>query len=239
MVEYFLPEAQFCKGVPDNFTTFNDLRAASGPVVVPLPNNSLEFVAWIFPNNLRFPCAGQVAKWIFRVPTPINGAESTVPQWTIFHENTGTPRNNDYSIRSRSGSLGELSNLEGDIFQYTLNTPVAVEEGDILGITYNMSEGLQVLFINKFPSPLSYWSNRPLTSLFDLRFTALTTADDRLVPLVIPVMGMYYKYHNIKFGIVQFLSKQSPVPLTRSTNKALRLVCTFAPHYFYIVFCSE
>ena len=196
MVEYFLPEAQFCKGVSDNFTTFDDLRAASGPVVIPLPDNSLEFVAWIFPNSLRFLCAGQVAKWIFRVPTPINRTGLIVPQWTIFHENTDTPRNTDYLVRSRSGSLGELSNLEGerDVFQYTLNTPVAVEEGDILGITYDTSEGsnfLQVLFMNKFPSPLSYWRSRPLSSLvFDLRFTAVTTADDRLVPLVIPVMGM-------------------------------------------------
>ena len=195
MVEYFLPEAQFCKGVSDNFTTFDDLRAASGPVVIPLPDDSLEFMAWIFPNNLRFPCAGQVAKWIFRVPTPINRTGLIVPQWTIFHENTGTLSNTDYLVRSRSGSLGELSNLEGDIFQYILNTPVAVEEGDILGIAYGMSEGsnfLQVLFMNEFPSPLSYRSNRPLSSpILDLRFTRFTTADDRFVPLVIPVMGKH------------------------------------------------
>ena len=210
--EYFLPETQFCKGVPDNFTTFDDLRAASGPVVIPLPDNSLEFVAWIFPNSLRFLCAGQVAKWIFRVRTPINRAELIVPQWTIFHENTGTPRNTDYFIRSRSGSLGELSNLEGerDVFQYTLNTPVAVEEGDILGIAYNTSEGsnfLRVLFMNEFPSPLSYRSNRPLSSpILDLRFTSFTTtADDRFVPLVIPVMGTYVHctiVNIIKLGLV-------------------------------------
>lgn len=113
-----------------------------------------------------------------------------LPQWSIYREHTVTLGSNDYEVIARSGSLGEIKKLENGVYQYALNTPLDVEEGYIVGVSYNVAAGrfpLKLSFQDSGEIPVSYRRSFSLARMIlDVRED---TGDRRYLPLVTPIMG--------------------------------------------------
>lgn len=113
-----------------------------------------------------------------------------LPQWSIYREHTVTLGSNDYEVIARSGSLGEIKTLESGVYQYALNTPLDVEEGYIVGVSYNVTVGrvpLNLSFQDSGEIPVSYRRNFSLARM--ILNVRKDTGDRRYLPLVTPIMG--------------------------------------------------
>ena len=181
----------------DNFTDIAQIREVTNARLIAAPSLTVGFVEWIFPNSLRFPCSGLITRWIFRAETPERITDIVVPQWAVYYENDATISDGpgDYNIRNLSGSLRELTRMDTDVYQYELNNPVSVKEGDVLGIVYNNIVTLNILRLSFFDlgteqeNPLSY--RRVFKGIvFDAEDRFVQT-ESRYMPLVTAVMGKY------------------------------------------------
>lgn len=167
-------------------------------VSLPSASNNVEFTEWIFPNTIRFLCSGKVFGWKFRGVSANLSTIERLPRWTVYHETPATPGNNlDFAVRERSGNRNELVEIDPPgVYQYSLNSPVDVMSGDIVGVSYdNVPTGnnqLQLSFLDMANFSTSY--RRPFSGaiigLFDANGPAVTS-DHRYIPLVIPIMGRY------------------------------------------------
>ena len=162
--------------------------------IVELPSDEVDFVEWIFPNSLRFPCSGVVSGWIFRAEAVDLDSIDRLPLWRIYTENTATQTNLlDFRVKETTGSRDELSELSSGVYQYLLETPVEVEVGDIVGITYEAaSDDLSTTLRPSFTvgQDLAESYRRPFSALFlDVRFNSV--ADDQHFPVVTAIMGKW------------------------------------------------
>ena len=183
--------AQFCTDIPDNFTALSEFQNDAADLVQ-LPSDEVDFVEWIFPNSLWFPCSGVVSGWIFRAEEVDLDTIDRLPMWRIYTENTATPTNLiDFIVKETTGSRDELSELSSGVYQYLLETPVEVEVGDIVGITYEaVSDDLRTTLRPSFTvgQDLAESYRRPFSAEFlDLRFNSV--ADDQHFPVVTAIMG--------------------------------------------------
>ncbi len=87
---------------------------------------------WLFPS-MNFSCSGNITGWIFQAESSDDGTE--LPRMQVWRENSISLGVIDYLLQSTSGSAGELSTVEESVYKYVLESPVPVEEGDILGIS--------------------------------------------------------------------------------------------------------
>ena len=137
-----------------------------------------------------FNCTGNITRWIFRAEETGNNNER-VPRMSTWRERTFIPNvTTDFTQISRSGSAEELTG-NGPVYEYVLQEPVAVQEGDFLGFDLSPEgdEELQFVFLDfgRGNAPVSY-PRVNVASQFDIRFT---TMNQRFVPLITAVIGEY------------------------------------------------
>ena len=166
-----------------------------------LPRPTLLFWEWIFPNSLKFPCSGLLGGWIFRANNNSVLTESiNLPLWVVYSRTSGTSIKS-FQLKEGSLSLTGLSKIADGVYQYSLQSPLQVEEGDIVGVRYqNLPESstnpLLLSFIDGgsgADGPESY--TRPfMGSLFVIAddngmLPVFVTTDMRYTPLVTAVMS--------------------------------------------------
>jgi hypothetical protein len=189
---FFCLDPQFCAGDGENFPAIPDGNADD---FVSLPSAEVPFVEWIFPTSLVFQCNGSVGGWLFRAKPGVDLNETDrLPQWSIYRELLVTT-NVDYQMIARTGG-GEEDRLEetgrSGVYQYTLNSPVDVKRGDIVGVSYDNSgdRRLQLSFMDVSGdgrmTPLSYRRNF-IANVFVAQANSFITAEDRFMPFVTPI----------------------------------------------------
>ena len=204
-------DAQFCDGIADNFTDQGDIGGAEDENLVQLPLYPPYFLfrEWIFPNNLKFPCNGLLTGWIFRARN-INFVPNNLPLWVVYYKTTGTNQLS-FTLREGSGSINEMTEITDGVYQYSLQSPVQVEEGDVVGIQYEKfpltrTAPLQLTFIDAgsgVDGPVSYRRYSSGTQFLvgnnaeDLE-SAVST-ETRFTPLLTAVMSKFLAGYNIKY----------------------------------------
>ncbi len=89
---------------------------------------------WLFPS-MNFSCSGNITGWIFQAETSDDGTDTELPRMQVWRENSLSVGVLDYLLQSTSGSEDELSKVGESVYVYVLESPVPVEEGDILGLS--------------------------------------------------------------------------------------------------------
>ena len=112
-----------------------DIREAEDENLILLPTLYFKFREWIFPNSLKFPCSGLLTGWIFRADNIIITPENNLPLWVVYYRTTGTEQLS-FTLREGSRNITGVTKIADGVFQYSLQSPVQVEEGDVVGIQY-------------------------------------------------------------------------------------------------------
>ena len=137
-----------------------------------------------------FNCTGTITKWIFRAEETGNNDE-LFPKISTWREIGFTQSTTDFIRISRSGSAGELTG-NGPVYEYVLQEPVAVQEGDILGIDLRPSGTDELKFefldLGDGNAPESY--HRTNSGRF-INIAQSIASDRRYVPLITAVIGEY------------------------------------------------
>ena len=137
-----------------------------------------------------FNCTGTITKWIFRAEETGNNDE-LFPKISTWREIGFTQSTTDFIRISRSGSAGELTG-NGPVYEYVLQEPVAVREGDILGIDLRPSGTDELKFefldLGDGNAPESY--HRTNSGRF-INIAQSIASDRRYVPLITAVIGEY------------------------------------------------
>ena len=137
-----------------------------------------------------FNCTGTITKWIFRAEETGNNDE-LFPKISTWREIGFTQSTTDFIRISRSGSAGELTG-NGPVYEYVLQEPVAVQEGDVLGIDLRPSGTDELKFefldLGDGNAPESY--HRTNSGRF-INIAQSIASDRRYVPLITAVIGEY------------------------------------------------
>lgn len=179
-------DLQFCPRAADTFVPPSDIFEASEEDLVSLPSNEVLLGDWIFPNSLRFGCNGTITRWIFRAEPGVDLISIVrLPQWSIFRDHPWST--NEFELVRTSGSI------EPGVYQYTLNFPVVVLMGEIVGLTYDsltFGASLRVSFRNSSrngtATSISYRRSFSGVSPF---LTDTAHEENEYLPLVTPIMG--------------------------------------------------
>ena len=123
---HFLLHTASASGIV-GFPSLSEITAPNMSTRV-LPFNNVR--QWIFPSMV-FNCTGNITRWIFRAEETRNNNER-VPRMSTWRSNPFTVPTTDFNRISQSGSAEELTG-NGPVYEYVLQEPVAVQEGDILG----------------------------------------------------------------------------------------------------------
>ena len=158
-----------------------------------LPSNNVR--QWVFPSMV-FNCTGNITRWIFRAEETGNNNER-VPQMSTWRNLTFTLSTTDFIRISRSGSAEELTG-NGPVYEYVLQEPVEVQEGDFLGFDLSPEgdEELQFVFLNLGVgnAPDSYFrsfagSNIDITP--SRLLARLVARNQQYLPLITAVIGEF------------------------------------------------
>ena len=137
-----------------------------------------------------FNCTGNITRWIFRAEETGNNNER-VPRMSTWRNLTFTLSTTDFIRISRSGSAGELTG-NGPVYEYVLQEPVEVQEGDFLGFDLSPEgdEELQFVFLDLGVGnvPDSYY--RP-NSANNINIAQFVTRNQQYLPLITAVIGEY------------------------------------------------
>ena len=137
-----------------------------------------------------FNCTGNITRWIFRAEETGNNNER-VPRMSTWRNLTFTLSTTDFIRTSHSGSAEELTG-NGPVYEYVLQEPVEVQEGDILGFDLSPEgdEELQFVFQNLGVgnAPDSY--HRP-NSANSINIGIFVTRNQQYLPLITAVIGEY------------------------------------------------
>ena len=166
-----------------------------------LPNTGLRnlFSEWIFPNSLKFPCRGLLTGWIFRAKNIVITPQTNLPLWVVYYRTTGIEQLS-FTLREGSGNITGMTKIADGVFQYSLQSPVQVEEGDVVGIQYQefplqRTNPLQLSFIHA-DAPVSYWRFNSGTEFlvgYDSEDLELyVSAKTWYTPLVTVIMSKYF-----------------------------------------------
>ena len=122
---------------------------------------------------------------------------------STWRELTFTPTTTDFTRTSRSGSVAELTG-NVPVYEYVLQEPVEVQEGDFLGFDLSPEgdEELQFVFQNLGAgnAPVSY--ARSFTAM--TINTQLVTRNRRYVPLITAVIGENVYMASDRHKVVMF-----------------------------------
>ena len=152
---------------------------------------------WVFPSMV-FNCTGNVTRWIFRAQD--TGLDTEMfPQISTWRD-IPSLRLTTFQRISVSGSAEELTE-DGPVYEYVLQEPVSVQEGDILGIQLpvenfqNNLEQLDFEFLDMGDgnAPESY--RRTFSGISINIASLLVTRDRQYVPLITAVIGEYHEFH--------------------------------------------
>ena len=127
----------------------------------------LVFSRWFFPS-LVFSCSGVLGGWIFKAePTDLSSVNN-LPVLEVFRMTFTDTDDRGYAPRrSSSSSVAEVPAIssisEDGVYQYTLQLPVNVQAGDVVGVQYqdypeSPSMFLQLAFLNNTARSCSYRS---------------------------------------------------------------------------------
>ena len=168
------------------FPSLSEITAPSISTQV-LPFNNVR--QWIFPSMV-FNCTGNITRWIFRAEETGNNNER-VPRMSTWRERTFIPNvTTDFTQISRSGSAEELTG-NGPVYEYVLQEPVEIQEGDILGFDLSPEgdEELQFVFLDLGVGnvPDSYRRNSAESNIDIQR----VLRNRRYLPLITAVIGEY------------------------------------------------
>ena len=140
-----------------------------------------------------FNCTGTITRWIFRAEETVNNND-IFPEISTWRELSFTQSITDFVRISRSGSAEELTG-NGPLYEYVLQEPVEVQEGDILGIELRPRDNeikFEFLDLGDGNAPESYHR----TNSRRLINTAQSVASNRqYVLLITAVIGEYVKAH--------------------------------------------
>ena len=138
-----------------------------------------------------FNCTATITKWIFRAEETGNNDE-LFPKISTWREIGFTQSTTDFIRISRSGSAGELTG-NGPVYEYVLQEPVAVQEGDILGFDLSPEgdEELQFVFQNfgVGNAPDSY--ARTIAGSNFIIGSQLIARNQQYLPLITAVIGEF------------------------------------------------
>ena len=112
------------------FPSLEEIEAPSmGTRVLPL-SGGFTVRQWVFPSMV-FNCTGNITRWIFRAQD--TGLDTEMfPQISTWRDIPSLRLTTFHRI-SVSGSVEELTG-DGPVYEYVLQEPVSVQEGDILGL---------------------------------------------------------------------------------------------------------
>ena len=154
-----------------------------------LPFNNVR--QWIFPSMV-FNCTGNITRWIFRAEETGNNNER-VPRMSTWRNLIFTPTTTDFIRTSQSGSAAELTG-NGSVYEYVLQEPVEVQEGDFLGFDLSPEgdEELQFVFLDLGVgnAPDSYARSFTVSNI-DIASSQIVTRIRRYLPLITAVIGEY------------------------------------------------
>ena len=183
------------------FPTLDEIREASITTLPSRDDGGVDFREWIFPNHFRFPCSVNITGWIFRSDAGISDfLNRRLPRWSVYNLSVLVPDPSLYRIVNESGSSDELREIEPGLYQYTLQTTLAVKFGNILGIRYEQDGlpffpvGFQDLGTGSDISTASFRRTRLGSVLFDTRSTV--TTDTQYLPLVTVLVGELCRHCN-------------------------------------------
>ena len=136
-----------------------------------------------------FNCTGNITRWIFRAEETGNNNER-VPRMSTWRERTFIPSvTTDFTQISQSGSAEELTG-NGPVYEYVLQEPVEVQEGDFLGFDLSPegNEELQFVFLDLGAgnAPDSYARTVAANNINIARFV---TRNQQYLPLITAVIG--------------------------------------------------
>ncbi len=83
--------------------------------------------------------------------------------------------------------------MQPGVFKYSLESPIDVQSGDVVGVSYDTFGGSQLrlsfldMMVSGREAPISYRRRFTSSVLIDVSSNAAT--DNRYVPLVTPIMG--------------------------------------------------
>ena len=152
---------------------------------------------WVFPSTV-LNCTGNITRWIFRAQDTglNNGMFPRISTWRDLPL-TRTPTFQRISV---SGSAEELTG-DGPVYEYVLQEPVSVQEGDVLGIglpVVNLSDiveqlDFEFLDLGDGNAPDSY--RRFFFGMSINVASPLLRRDRQYVPLITAVIGEYHEFH--------------------------------------------
>ena len=173
------------------FPSLREIEAPSiATQVLPLQVDTIR--TWVFPSMV-FNCTGNITRWIFRAEETGNN-NTVLPRMSTWRRDTHRTRLVQFRRISQSGSADELTG-NGPVYEYVLQEPVEVQEGDVLGIELIQmgAEELKFEFLDlgNGSAPLSYHR----TFLLEIiRFPPARQDviwDWQYVPLITAVIGKY------------------------------------------------
>ena len=137
-----------------------------------------------------FNCTGTITRWIFRAEETVNNND-IFPKISTWRELSFTQSTTDFTRISRSGSAEELTG-NGPVYEYLLQEPVEVQEGDILGIDLRPGGAGELKFefldLGDGNAPESYHRTNSGRSI---NIAQSVASDRRYVPLITAVIGEY------------------------------------------------
>ena len=164
---------------------------------------------WVFPSMV-FNCSGNVTRWIFRAQeTGLDSGE--FPRISTWRDSPFTPQTTDFVRVGASGSAEELTG-DGPVYEYVLQEPVSVQEGDILGIELpvgfqgNFRDNVEQLDFEFLDMGDGNAPDSFRRSFFGRSVNIAQLAsgvnpfglirDQQYVPLIAAVIGEYHEFHD-------------------------------------------
>ena len=151
-----------------------------------------------------FNCTGNITRWIFRAEE--TGNNNTVfPQMSTWRRDIHRTSVVQFNRISQSGSAAELTG-NGPVYEYVLQEPIEVQEGDVLGIELIQmgAEELKFEFLDlgNGSAPLSYHRTFLLGIIWFPPARQDVIWDWQYVPLITAVIGKYLTHTNTPQGSV-------------------------------------
>ena len=179
------------------FPSLEEVEAPSMDTQVLPRSGGFTVRQWVFPGMV-FNCTGNVTRWIFRARDTGLSTEM-FPQISTWRD-VPFIRLTTFHRISVSGSVEELTG-DGPVYEYVLQEPVSVQEGDVLGIglpVVNLSDiveqlDFEFLDLGDGNAPDSY--RRTFFGMSITFASPLVTRDRQYVPLITAVIGEYHEFH--------------------------------------------
>ena len=153
----------------------------------------LVFRRWLFPS-LRFSCSGVLGGWVFKAePTDLSSVNN-LPVLEVFRMSLTNMNNFVYAEVPEVPAVKSIS--EDGVYQYTLQLPVNVQAGDVVGVQYqdyprSTNVFLQLAFLNNTAGSRSYRSQSEGDGLYTIPRNGVAQGfdiDTNYIPVITAIM---------------------------------------------------